>query len=32
MGTVHGGDLISVTVPDISLETAASIAQFCRNA
>lgn len=30
MGTVHGGDLISVTVPDISLETAASIAQFCR--
>jgi acetyl esterase/lipase len=29
MGTVHGGDLVSIAVPDISLETAASIAQFC---
>ena len=32
MGTVHGGDLISISVPDISLETAASIAQFCQRA
>jgi hypothetical protein len=32
MGTVHGGDLISVAVPDISRETAASIAEFCRSA
>jgi hypothetical protein len=30
MGTVHGGDLISIAVPDISFETAASIAECCR--
>ncbi len=32
MGTVHGGDLISIAVPDISRETAISIADFCRQA
>lgn len=32
MGTVHGGDLISIAVPDISQETAGSIAEFCRRA
>lgn len=30
MGTVHGADLIAAIVPDISAETAASIARFCR--
>jgi len=30
MGTVHGAELISIAVPDIAEETAASIAQFCR--
>jgi acetyl esterase/lipase len=30
MGTPHGGDLYMKACPDISLETAASIAQFCR--
>jgi acetyl esterase len=30
MGTTHGGDLISIAIPDVSRETAASIAQFCR--
>jgi len=30
MGTVHGAELISIAVPDIAEETAASIARFCR--
>ena len=32
MGTIHGTEIISVACPDISRETAASIAQFCREA
>jgi len=32
MGTVHGTDVLSMVVPDISKETAASIALFCRDA
>jgi acetyl esterase len=32
MGTIHGTEVISIACPDISHETAASIAQFCRNA
>jgi acetyl esterase/lipase len=32
MGTVHGADIVSLLVPDISKETAASIALFCRDA
>jgi acetyl esterase/lipase len=32
MGTVHGADILSLLVPDISTETAASIALFCRDA
>jgi acetyl esterase/lipase len=32
MGTIHGTELISIACPDISRETAASIAQFCRDA
>jgi acetyl esterase len=30
MGTIHGTEIFSVACPDISRETAASIAQFCR--
>jgi acetyl esterase/lipase len=30
MGTVHGTEIFSIACPDISHETAASIAQFCR--
>ena len=32
MGTIHGTEIFSVACPDISYETAASIAQFCRTA
>ncbi len=32
MGTIHGTEIFSVACPDISRETAASIAQFCREA
>jgi acetyl esterase len=32
MGTVHGTEIFSIACPDISRETAASIAQFCRDA
>ena len=32
MGTVHGTEIFSIACPDISWETAASIAQFCRRA
>ena len=32
MGTVHGTEIFAITCPDISRETAASIAQFCREA
>ncbi len=32
MGTIHGTEVFSVACPDISYETAASIAQFCRTA
>ena len=31
MGAVHGTELLAVACPDISLETAASIARFCRD-
>lgn len=30
MGTVHGTEIFSLACPDISYETAASIAQFCK--
>lgn len=30
MGTSHGGDLMAVVCPDLSRETAASVARFCR--
>jgi len=30
MGTIHGTEIASLLCPDISAETAASIAQFCR--
>ncbi|MET0325626.1 MAG: alpha/beta hydrolase [Ilumatobacteraceae bacterium] len=30
MGTVHGTEVFSIACPDISYETAGSIAQFCR--
>lgn len=30
MGTSHGGDLMAIVAPDLSQETAASIARFCR--
>jgi acetyl esterase len=30
MGTVHGTEIFSIACPDISYETAGSIAQFCR--
>jgi acetyl esterase/lipase len=32
MGTVHGTEIFAVACPEISRETAASIAQFCREA
>ena len=32
MGTIHGTEIFSIACPDISKETAASIAQFCREA
>jgi len=32
MGTVHGTEILSIACPDISYETAGSIAQFCRTA
>jgi acetyl esterase len=30
MGTIHGTEIFSIACPDISYETAASIARFCR--
>ena len=30
MGTIHGTEIFAITCPEISRETAASIAQFCR--
>jgi acetyl esterase len=30
MGTVHGTEIFSMACPDVSIETAASIAKFCR--
>jgi acetyl esterase len=32
MGTIHGTEIFSVACPDVSYETAASIAHFCRTA
>lgn len=32
MGTIHGTEIFAASCPDISRETAASIAQFCREA
>jgi acetyl esterase len=32
MGTIHGTEVFALACPDISRETAASIAQFCREA
>ena len=32
MGTIHGTEIFALACPDISRETAASIAQFCREA
>jgi acetyl esterase len=32
MGTIHGTEIFSIACPDVSWETAASIAQFCRRA
>jgi acetyl esterase/lipase len=32
MGTTHGIEIFSIACPDVSYDTAASIAQFCRNA
>jgi len=32
MGTVHGTEIFSLACPDVSYETAASIAHFCRTA
>jgi acetyl esterase/lipase len=32
MGTIHGTEVFAIAAPDISRETAASIAQFCRDA
>lgn len=32
MGTVHGTEILSIACPDISYETAASIARFCKTA
>ena len=30
MGTMHGTEIFSIACPDISRDTAASIAHFCR--
>ncbi|MCP3939787.1 MAG: alpha/beta hydrolase, partial [Actinomycetia bacterium] len=32
MGTIHGTEIFSIACPDVSHETAASIAHFCRTA
>jgi acetyl esterase/lipase len=32
MGTIHGTEIFSIACPDVSWETAGSIAQFCRRA
>jgi len=32
MGTIHGTEAMAIACPDISRETAASIARFCRDA
>ena len=32
MGTIHGTEIFTIACPDVSRETAASIAQFCREA
>jgi acetyl esterase len=32
LGTIHGTEIFPMTSPDISRETAASIARFCRTA
>ena len=32
LGTIHGTDIMSIVCPDISKDTAASIAHFCREA
>ena len=32
MGTIHGTEIFAIACPDISRETAGSIAQFCRDA
>jgi len=32
MGTIHGTELFAIACPDVSRETAASIARFCREA
>jgi acetyl esterase/lipase len=32
MGTIHGTEIFSIACPDVSWDTAASIAQFCRRA
>jgi acetyl esterase len=32
LGTIHGTEIMSIACPDVSRETAASIAQFCRDA
>jgi acetyl esterase len=32
MGTIHGTEIFSIACPDVSYETAGSIAQFCRTA
>jgi hypothetical protein len=32
MGTIHGTEIFSIACPDISHDTAGSIAQFCRTA
>ena len=31
MGTIHGTEIFVVACPDVSRDTAASIAQFCRD-
>jgi len=30
MGTIHGTEVLAIACPDISRDTAASIARFCR--
>jgi acetyl esterase/lipase len=32
MGTIHGTEIFAIACPEISRETAASIARFCREA